>query len=230
MVKFDDRDLKRLESDLKVLAKRAYPFATRHTVNASAFDARKTSQHIIGNKMVNRNKHAKQSVRVRQTKTLLVDEQEAAVGSIADYMEDQEFGAIKSKPTIATGYSAGQRGQRPRTRVPRRKNTMQHIRLRRRRKKGRSRAQRNLIAIRETAGTTNPFVYLKLQRSKGIFKVIGGKKRSKIRMVHDMTRSSVRIPANPWLRPAVLSTSKRIPTIYRKAMEFQAKRAGIFRG
>lgn len=230
------RDIKQLESDLKEFADKAYPFATRKTLNDAAFQAQRIARTDVKDKMVNRNRFTVQSIQVGRARTLDVRRQTAVVGSIADYMEDQEFGAVKFKGgkegvAIATSYSAGQgESAQPRTRLPRKANKMANIQLQRRRKKGTGRKQQNLIAIKQAAETGRKFVFLDLGRRKGIFKVIGGKRRPKIKMVHDMTKQSVVIPKNPWLKPAFDEASRMIPAFYADALRFQLRRRGLFRG
>jgi hypothetical protein len=228
-----DEGIKQFESDLKTFADRAYPFATKSTVNSSAFKAMKIARDDLSSRMTLRNRFSIQSIQVEQTKTLNVKRQTAIVGSTADYMEDQEFGTTivkrgKEGVQIATGYASGQEGQK-RTRLPRRANAMKTIQLQKRRKRGGSRKQRNLVAIKSAAESGTKFVFLDLGRRKGIFKVTGGKRRPKIKMVHDMSRQSVVIPANPWLAPAVKETRKLVPGIYRNALIFQLKRQGLFK-
>ena len=235
MFKLDDSDIKEMEADLKAFAHRAYPFATKSTVNKAAFTTQQTARKIVRVKMVARNKFSEQSIQVDQARTLQVSRQAATVGSIADYMADQEFGSVKTKTgkegvSIATGYSAGQQDAQPRTRLPRKANKLQNIGLRKRRKRGSSRKQQNLIAIKVAAKTGRKYVFLDLGKRKGIFKVIGGKRRPKIKMVHDMTRQSVVIPRNPWLKPAVDIVTHMIPKFYKDALTFQAKRQGLFKG
>lgn len=234
MITVDDRDLKKYERDLKTFASRAYPYATRQTINSAAFKAQDISRGNVRNGMVTRNKFTERSIQVDKARTLAVTRQVATVGSIAGYMETQEFGGTKQSSggnnvAIATSYSAGQEGQRPRTRLPRRPNKMATIQLQKRRKGGSSRKQQNFIAIREAATRGSKFVFLDLGRRRGIFKVTGGKRKPKIKMVHDLTRSSVAIPKNPWLAPAVRDTQKYIPGIYVDALKFQLQRNQLFR-
>lgn len=232
MLDADTKDLKRLERDLKTFAKRAYPFATKATINSAAFTARRKAQENIREEFVTRNRFTEQSVRVEQARTLDVSRQSATVGSIADYLEKQEFGGTETKKgsegvPIATAFSAGQRGQQPRTRLPRKPNKMRNIQLRNRSRPGGGRKQRNFVAVRQAAEGGQKYVWLDLGRRKGIFRVSGGKRRPKVNMVWDMSRQSIRIPRNPWLLPAVNDTRKEMPGMYLKALEFQAKRAGI---
>lgn len=234
MFAINTNDVRKLEDDLKTFARQAVPFATRKTLNDSAFAARAIAQADVRGSMVNRNRFTVQSIQVGMAKTLQIARQEAVVGSIADYMEDQEFGAVKAKKgkegvQIATSYSAGQgeNGQ-PRTRLPRKANSMASIQLSKRRKKGSSRKQQNLVAIQQAAATGRKYVFLDLGKSKGIFKVIGGKRRPKIKMVHDMSRDSVVIPRNPWLAPAFNEALRMQPAFYADALRFQARKHNLF--
>ena len=184
--------------------------------------------------MINRNRFTVQSIRVNQTRTLNVRQQSAAVGSIADYMETQEFGGIESKQgkegvAIPTSYSSGEsENAQPRKRLPRKVNKMANIQLERRRKKGFSRKQQNLIAIKQAASTGRKFVFLDLGRRQGIFKVTGGKRRPKIKMAHDLTNESVVVPKNPWLKPSFDEAARMVPAFYADALRFQLKRHKIF--
>ena len=236
MLKIDDSDLKQYESDLKTFANRAFPFATKNTLNRSAFEAQKVARNNVDSKMIQRNRFTKQSIQVEQSRTLNISRQSSSVGSIADYMKDQEFGKVirksgKEGVPIATSYAAGQsEGAQPRTRLPRKANALASIQLRNKRTRGKTRRQRNLIVIKEAAQSGRKYIFLDLGRSKGIFKVVGGMRKPKIKMVWSMREQSVVIPRNPWLQPAVKRVQKRMPEFYRDSLVFQLKRQGLFKG
>lgn len=229
------RDVRKMENDLKAFQRKALPFATRNTVNQAAFTAMREARQNVGDDMVERNRYTRQSIRVDQARTLAISRQAATVGSIADYMADQEFGATKAKTgkegvAIPTSYSAGQgRDAQPRTRLPRKPNKMANIQLRKRSKKGASRKQQNLVAIKTAAGNGHKYVFLDLGRRKGIFRVTGGKRRPKIQMVHDLTKQIVTIPRNPWLFPAVERTKPQVQRLYADSLRFQLRRYALFR-
>ena len=230
MFTIDSPDIKRLEADLKAFAHKAFPFATRNTVNRAAFQARREWQHQIDEKLVQRNKFTRNSIQVDLSRTLNVRQQAATVGSIAPYMENSEFGGIKTDPAIQTGYSAGQQGQQPRTRLPRRKNALKNIQLSKR-KRGRklTRVQRNIVKVKTAAATGAKFVHLKYTGGEGMFKVLGSKRRPRIRMVADLSRKAVVVPATPTLGPAVVATRKAIPLLYTAALTEQLRRHRLFR-
>jgi len=236
MIKVNDEDVKQFESDLKTFAKRAYPFATKNALNKAAFVAQSIYRSNARSNMIHRNKFTNQSIQVEQARTLAVSRQASIVGSTAPYMLDQEFGKNITKKgdrgvPIATSYAAGQgEGSQPRTRLPRKANSMATIQLAKRRKRGKTKRQQNFILVREAAQSGRKYIFMDLGRKKGIFKVIGGKRRPRIKMIYDLSEKSVIIPANPMLKPAVDQTRKHMPGIYRKSLEFQLKRQGLFKG
>lgn len=233
MFKTDLEDVKQYESDLKTFARQAFPFATKATVNSAAFATRSQYQSNMRDDLILRNRWTERSVRVEKATTLNVSRQEAIVGSLADYMADQEFGATvhgssKHQP-IATNYAAGQgMSNAPRTRLPRRPNQLKSIQLKRASRGAKSRVANTVATVRAAAANGDKFVYLDLGRRKGIFRVLGGKRKPYIRMVWDLTRRSVHVRANPMLLPATRTVQRTIPQLYRDALLFQLRRAGVF--
>lgn len=243
MFKLDLRGIQDLEDDLRQFRERAYPFATKQTLNQTAFEAMTIARNIVDRKMVLRNQWTKGSIQYEQTRTLNVAHQESIVGSIQEYMATQETGGSESSKgvhgmAIPTGYSAGQEGQKPRTRLPKRANMMRAIKLAQR-IRGRTPKQRMRIAIRNAVNTKRRYIFLKglAHKKAGIFRVIGGRKGARddgptkgatIKMVHDLSQRTVRVPRNPWLMPAVNIAMEGMDDTYRKALIFQLKRWRIF--
>lgn len=233
MIQIDDKELKRFEKDLLRFKKSAFPFASKTVLNNLAYESMKVSKNTIGSKMTLRNKFTQQSVRYEKTNTLDLSKQESKVGSIAPYMETQEMGGRKNKTgkvgvSIATGYSAGQDGSNTRTKLPTNSNKMKNIILNSRVKNAKSRKQRNFLLIKESAKNKKKFVYLDLGKTKGIFKLIGGKKNTKIKMIHSLSNKSVTIKKNEWLQPSVNKALDKKATFYKDALIFQLKRHKLF--
>jgi hypothetical protein len=236
MISLDTKEVKDLADDLRKLNERGLAFASRETLNQTAWKARQQAQTIIERKMTQRNRWTKGSVRVEKARSLRISAQEAAVGSTESYMETQEFGGTerargKHGVPIPTSYSAGQMGAKPRTRLPRRANRLPNIKLKRSKTRRMSRAQRLAATVRQAVAGGQKYVFLDFGRHKGIVKVLGGGRRlksgrssAKLRMVQDLTERSVRIPATPWLRPAVNLASLRVDDFYRRALLFQLRR------
>lgn len=225
MFQINDKDVKNLEKRLRRINERAIPFATRSTINEMAFGSQKLARQDIQQRMTLRNKYTVSSVRVDQARGLSIPSQVARMGSIADYMDEQEFGGTKRRKSgrsvgIPTSFSAGQRGARPRTRLPRKAYQMAQIMLRKGGKRGANPKQQNAINIATSLGG---FTYLDLGRRKGIFKI---DKKGRPTMVHDLSRASVRIPALKWMKPAVDSIVSKRGEFYAKALNFQLSRMG----
>ena len=238
MFKINAKDIDEYEDHLKAFGHRAFPFATKATLNTAAFTAQKLARKDINVKMITRNQFTERSILVDQARTLTVSRQSATVGSTADYMETQEFGGTKHKTgkegvAIATGYSAGQDGQQPRTKLPRKPNRLANIRLRKRSRKGKNKKQDNGFKIWDSITNGKRFVFLDTGRRKGIYRIVGGSRHNvhgaRLRMVADMTKQSVNIPRNPWLKPAVDRTQILMPDMYTDALRFQLKRLRLFR-
>lgn len=223
MFQIDDREIKKLERRLRDINKRAIPFATKATLNDMAFGSQRLAKGEIQAKMTLRNKYTSSSIRVEQARGTDIQSQKSIMGSIADYMDEQEFGGTKSRKTgrtvgIPTSFSAGQRGARPRTRLPRKAYQMAKIVLRRGGRRGTNAKQQNAINIATSLGG---FTFLDLGRRKGIFKI---DKKGNPTMVHDLSRASVRIPATKWMKPSVDAIVRRRGEFYAKALNFQLSR------
>lgn len=244
MFQIDDRDINKLEHDLKIANDRAFPFATKNTINKAAFIARSISQSTIRNKMTTRNQWTEKSIQVEKTNTLNIREQEAAVGSRADYMEDQEFGTVKTKGgkegvPIPTAFSSGEGRARHRGRLPRKPHKLRNIQLRKLRgRKPKNKKQEHTFKVQEAVLSGQRLYYHEFDSgSKGIFRVKGGSKKFKkgwpkgatIEMVYDMSRPTVRIPATPWLKPSVEKTIPHVARVYKKSLQFQLDRYRLFK-
>ena len=236
MLKIDDDPIKQFESDLKTFASRAYPFATKNTLNGAAFDARKRYVSNAKDSMTLRTKFTERSMRVEPVRGLNVSRQRSVVGSIAPYMDEQEFGGIKRKTgktgvPIATSVASGEgEGVRPRRRLVPRSRKLSNIALRNKGIKALSKKQKNFLKVKETAKSGRKFVFLDVRRHPGIYRVTGGVRRPQVKLVWDMSKESVVIPRNPMLAPAVRETERIMPELYRDSLIFQLKRQNLFRG
>lgn len=232
MFDFTTDETRQLESDLKTFHERAFPFATNATINRAAFSGRDVAQAFVKGKMIQRNAWTLSSIRVEKSRTLNVSQQAATLGSTEDYMERQEFGAVlRSKGrhgrAIPTPYSSGETAL-PRRRLPRRPNAMSRIQLRGSLGDVRGgRKARNAAAVRQAAERKGSrFVFLDLGRRSGIYRVLGGKRKPRIKKVWDLSRKTVRVPARPWLLPATQKVSKELPRYYADALRYQLRRHG----
>lgn len=242
MFKIKLEDVEEYEDHLKTFKQRAFPFASKNALNGSAFKARELWQQDIKSEMINRNAYTRNSIRVEQARTLIVSRQAATVGSIAPYMEVQEFGGTKTSPgkegvAIPTSYAAGQVEQQPRTRLPRKDNKLSNIRLSNRRSKRGTNKQRLLLKVQNAVKTGRRHIFHDFGRTKGLFRVVGGRRSVKrgwpegaqLRMVYDMSDKTVTIPRNPTLKPVIDKAREYMPEIYIKALRYQLQRHGLFK-
>ena len=217
------------EKRLKDFDRRGLAYATRETLNQAAFYGRAQMQREIKDRFINRNKWTERSVQVNKAKGLDIDLQASEMGSVQPYMVTQEEGGqIRGRNgdhSIPTGYSAGQDGASKRTRNVRKANRMNSIKLRKRpRVKGYNRGHTNFLIVRQAAEERIKFIYLDTGKSRGVYRVLGGKRKPKIRMVSDLSRKSVKIPSTKTLEPATRRTIELMDFFYFKALAFQLKR------
>lgn len=229
---FESVDAKKLERDLRHVSSKAAVYAAREGLNNLAWEARRLYQEEMREKLVLRNRFTEGSVRVNRAGGLSLDGMRSEVGSVQEYMAEQESGSIQHSDgggaiAIPTGYAAGQEGAVPRTKLPRGQNKMSAIRLTARSKRGR-RAQKNAASLRMAQKAGSKFVYLETENKRGIFRLVGPTKSPKLKMVHDLTRSTITIPKNPMLGPALQRLKPRMGTIMVKAMLRQLRRNGLF--
>jgi len=227
-LKFDDSQYVEFENDLKSFAEKAVPFAHKSMLNTTAFYAQGVMRDEIGKKMINRNAWTKRSVQVNMAKTLNMRNQMSTVGSVAEYMEDREFGGTSESP-IPTSFASGEEGARPRKKQVVSRNRLAAIVLKRRAVKAKSRKQRNIILIKQAAKSGDPYVYLNFGRTKGIFRVLDSDSDTEIKMVHDMTKPVILVKPIPTLGPAMDAAEKKMPEFYVDALKFQIERNKLFR-
>lgn len=236
MIDLEKLETPELERLLRIFREKAVPYATRHMLNKAGWRARGFAQDDIRQDFVNRNKWTVGSVRVIPTRSLVVRQQEVRVGSTQEYMRFQEEGHVevakgKHGVPIPTSYSAGQAGRRPRTRLPRRPNQMRNIQLRRGGKGGGSPAQRIIRTVKEALNSGNKTIFVDFGpgKRKGIMRILGGRRNTRLRMIQDLTQRSVRISQHKWLQPSVEKTKKGMPADYRDGLLFQLRRLPKFR-
>ena len=224
-MKIDMRQVEDLEHTLGQLNARGVPFAQRNAINDMAFATMRESKETIRNEFINRNKWTANSVRVDPARST---SDSSEVGSTEEYMLDQELGATKTEHTqMATPAASGESNRAKVRRKPvRRANRMANINLGSRSRSGGSRAQQNMAALREAKASGRKFVYLDRGKTKGIYKVMGTKKKPKSRMVQNMSRKVAVVPKHPWLAPSSATVMATAPQLYHKRLEQQLDRVG----
>lgn len=226
----DAAGVEKLATDLAKTRKGALPFAARALVNDLAFKAREEYQLRMKSQMTLRAPFTLRSVGVNRARGLKIDRMEATMGSLADYMPDQEFGATHKKKGLhgepIPAAAPGARKKRKR-RVPR---SLQFtgIKLMPRIRGSRSRQVGAAFAMaRKRGGKQFAFIQLRGGR-KGIFQINPSSKRRGMRKVWDLSKPAVRIPQNPMMEPAVREAMRFQTQLWRKALLFQLRRHRVF--
>jgi hypothetical protein len=252
-VSIDTREIDRLSKDLKNFTKAAFPIATQRFLNNSAADAMRQARSIIKVDMILKNKFTERSILFNPTrKTLKINQMFSAMGSTQEYMADQQFGAVKFKTgkhgvAIPTSEAAGQGRSKPRTKAVISRNKLQNLILQNRnirvgksKRKPAHEKQRNLLIVKRAIKTGKRYAYMVLGDSgqtEGIFKIIGGMKTTKrgwpegarLKMIYDLSRPSVVIPKNDWIEEAVDGTKVKMPRMFIKELQNQARRHSLFK-
>lgn len=222
------KDIENLVKELDTFTKRALPFAARNSLNTSVFRGRKIWVKEIERSFTTRNKFTTRAVRVVKATGSRIESMEAILGSIARYQDKQERGGIskgtRTNKPIPTSTAAGQgKGASPRTRAVRRPNWHSAIRLQKGRSKGRSRKQRNAIAISQAVKSGRKFALIERDRGNGIVRVTG-RKRLTVRLIWDLSRRSVKLKPEPTLQRSLDKLEPELADIHIDALKDQLKR------
>ena len=226
MIEARQKQIKLYEAQLADMPK-AIAFAGRNMRNDLAFETRRQSLDTIKDRMTLRNKWTERSMGVERARRPFDD---AKVGSRAEYMLDQEFGATNVREgqrgvPLATAYSSGEgETARPRQRLPRARNTLRRLKLPKARIRATSKAQRNRIAVAEAVASGRREVFMDTGRKQFIARVMGSKRNPRVKMLYDLSRRSMSIPANPWHEPSTDEALKRRDRFYAKRLQQQIKR------
>src|SRR6185503_17958101 len=173
-------DTKKVVKDLKTFREKAVPYAVRNALNRSAYAARGAWQEEIRNSFTLRNKYTERAVRYEKATGKDVAGMIAKVGSVADYMDEQEHGAsihANAKHKAIPGpVAAGQTPGGKRTKLVRAGNKLAALHALR--APGNTRKQRNAVALAMSRRAGRDVALLERPKGgKGLFRLMGGRKR-----------------------------------------------------
>jgi hypothetical protein len=225
-VKFNGLD--KMLRDLQKFRTKAVPYALRDAVNSAAFEVRREWQGVIRKTLTNRNQFTERSIRVDQTRSLDTRHMVAVVGSVAPFMRKLEegstrFGKSQQKP-IPTAVAAGLPQGSKRTKMVRASARLRAI-VAVRGASGRTRMQRNAIALAVARKKRQKFALLERKGGgRALFEV---RRRLAPKMLWDLSRGSVHVPAHETLQPALKRVEPRLEAIAHAALLKQLKRHRI---
>lgn len=222
-----------MQRELERIARRAVPFAARETVNGLAFAGRAAWQDEMRQTLTLRNRYTERSIRVEAARTLRMDQMEARLGHPEPYVRLLEFGGrekasrrFRAVPTeIAARQTFGSLGGGRKAAVAPRAVITKLGDLRVPGAASRGRKANNARSIRAALKSGKRLAVLDLGKGKGIYRVVGGKRKPRIQKLYDVSRRSTPVPRRPTLGPALERALRVGPTIAFAALTKQLSRA-----
>jgi hypothetical protein len=234
------KGVKELQRDLETAQRKALPYAMRNALTTTAFEARRIWQNEMKAEFTLRNQYTQRSVIAKKASgsgnTL-----QSSVGSFAEYMGDQEEGAIVRGRTglkgipgpVAAGLAPGAK----RTRVVRAAARLGALHVVK--PTGRSKAQTNAMAIRIAIQRGSKVALLERPGGgKGLFRVSGGRRRFtgkrftqrkvKVALLWDFSRHAVRVPGSHTLARTLKALQPKLEHIHTAALVEQLRRYRVF--
>lgn len=214
----DFTQMRRYERALGQFADKGQQFAEAQTLNKIAERHQVRAVEAVEKQFIVRTPYTTRSIwRTRARPS----DQIVEVGSVAPYLADQEFGATGGPANIPTTSASGEAPRaRVRRKAVRRGNRMNAIRIKH---KGKGK-QANLVAVKEAAEAKERFVYQDRGRRKGIYRLSGGKRKPRIRLVQDLTRRTRIVEKKPWLAPLTADSHRHAARDYERALLKQLAR------
>lgn len=237
-------DARQALHDLEEFRRSAIPFAIRNSLNTSAFELQRIWRGEVRRTFVNRNTFTERSIHVVKARGADPNSMVSVVGSITDYLDEQESGGIVrgrgATKAIPAPTAAGQAAGSKRTKLVMPSRYLGAIKATRATKGPTARA-RNVAAILMARRKGQQFVLLERPNGgKGLFLVSGGTQRFngrrfarrsiKARLLWDLSRSSVRVPPEPTLQRSLALIEPKLEHIHLAALLEQLHRHGLFKG
>jgi len=238
----DFRSIRSMERFLKDTNKRGIPFAIKDSLNATAFQASKMGRHEADRKMTMRNKYTERSIVYNQVRRSErnVDRMKSEAGSLQEYMRKQETGFTersegKHGVMVPTSFAANQMGAIPRTKLIRKPKQMHNIKLTKAKPPPgglwHSKKQEIVRHAQEAVNTGRRFVFLTINNTLGIWKVVGGRKvkrgfpkGAKFKLLYDSSARVIDVKSREWLSPATAKAVTSMPETYRIQLNRQLDR------
>ena len=226
------RGIDEMQRELEQIAKRSVPFAARETVNKLAFEGRTAWQDEMRQSLTLRNRFTERRALVLPARTLRMSAMEATLGHTEPYMALLEEGrpekASKRFRPVPTEVAAGQakgslaggrkRAVRPKAIITRLGS------LAVKGAKARSRKANNARAVQGAIRSGRRLALLDLGRGKGIYRVMGGRRRARVVKLYDLSRRSTPMPRIPTLERALARALAKGEGIAYAALERQLAR------
>jgi hypothetical protein len=210
-----------MERALHTMVVRLIPRAARDTVNSLAFAGREAWQDEMRQSLTLRNRFTERRALVERATTLRISAMQATLGHTEPYMALLEEGkpepAHKRFRPVPTEIAAGQAfgslrgGRKARVRPSAVITRLGNLAVKG--AKSRSRKANNARAVRGAIRSGHRLALLDLGRGKGIYRVMGGRRKPRIVKLYDLSRRSTPMPRIPTLERAVERAAAQGPAI-----------------
>lgn len=230
LLEIEFRGADRLLKDLRIAREKALPYAARDALNSAAFAAQAEWRDTVAREFTLRNTFTVRSIRVDKAQGTSLRDMQAVVGSTAPYMADQEEGAIVSgrgkRKAIPGPGAAGQAAGGKRTKLVRARYKLSAISVAAPPGGGYGRRRRNAIAIAVALQRGQRFALLNRSKGNGraLFELTPRRTRVRVKLLWDVSRSSVRVSPTPTLSMSLQRVSPKLPLMCREALLRQLKR------
>ena len=219
-IRVDLNGLDEMQSALEQLSKKGLGAAARETLTNCAWEGRRIWQGNLEQSSILRNKFTQSRVLVDPARGSSLVGMEARLGHVSQYVADLEEG----KGDTARGSAvpipelAARSGGDKRKLVGRPNKLATIGRLSKGKGRGGTYKQRNAGALRLAAKAGRKLVVLEGPTSRGIFRVLGGRKHTKVRKIWDLSHRTVTRPKRPTLQRSLDAALQLAPAIAERAM------------
>jgi hypothetical protein len=247
-IKLDTYPLEQYENDLDKFGKQGMPYAIRGTLNTAAYKASDLSKKKVGQLFTIRNTFVQRSIRFQKTFSRRIEDMESAAGSTEDFMRKQTEGFTehtrgKHGVPLPTSAAAGQEGAKPRTRVIRRSNWINRLKVAKRiREKYKNTKQAVIRRVQDAVESGDRTIFLGVRGKasnkykKGFYRVLGGRRvkrgwptGARLRMLYSMEHTTLYTRARDWLGPPTRFVTAHLGDYYRDALIRQIEKQRAFR-
>jgi hypothetical protein len=219
----DLKGLDEMQSALEQLSKKGLAAAARETLTQCAWQGRRIWQGNLEQANILRNKFTLSRVLVDPARGSSLRGMEARLGHPSQYVADLEEGkGDRARGSAVPIPELAARTGSDKKKVVSKPNKLAAIgRLAKGKPRGSTHKQRNAQALRVAAKAGKKLVVLEGPRSRGIFRLLGGRKKLKVRKIWDLSHRTVSRPQRPTLQRSIDAALQLAPAIAERAMQKQ---------
>jgi hypothetical protein len=215
--------LDEMQRALEQLSKKGLAAAARETLTQCAFHGRRIWQENLEQANILRNAFTQRRVLVVPARGSRLSDMEAVLGHPSQYVADLEEGkGDRARGSAVPIPELAARTGSDKKKLVGKPNKLATIgRLAKGKTRGSTHKARNAQALRVAAKAGRKLVVLEGPRSRGIFRVMGGRRKVKVRKLWDLSHRTVSRPQRPTLQRSIDAALQLAPAIAERAMQKQ---------